>query len=113
MGATTSLYDCVNTCVLCKLFAISLKIVFAQFHLNRIFVVKSMQERCALIGSIHLSPSIQRDRVMANVASGWELRESRSSGKSYYYNTYTGGTQWDMPATPGKGQVQKLLYNYS
>ena len=39
---------------------------------------------------------------------GWEVRDSRSSGKVYYYNMFTGSTQWEKPATPGKGQVKTI-----
>ena len=42
-----------------------------------------------------------------DLPAGWESRESRSSGKPYYYNSYTGGTQWDKPSMAGSGQVSE------
>jgi len=40
-----------------------------------------------------------------DVGKGWEVRESRSKGKVYYYNTFTGATQWERPIPVGPGQV--------
>ena len=36
---------------------------------------------------------------------GWEQRRSRSSGKDYYYNIYTGASVWEKPAAPHPEQV--------
>ncbi len=44
------------------------------------------------------------DAGAGDLANGWVVKESRS-GKVYYYNTYTGGTQWEKPAL-GPGQVK-------
>ena len=39
---------------------------------------------------------------MSNVPEGWEERESRSSGQSYYINKYTKQSQWETPTEPAK-----------
>jgi NIMA-interacting peptidyl-prolyl cis-trans isomerase 1 len=41
-----------------------------------------------------------------NLPEGWEIRESRSSGRSFYFNAFTKGSQWDKPPTVGPGEVQ-------
>ncbi|XP_055524135.1 putative peptidyl-prolyl cis-trans isomerase dodo [Wyeomyia smithii] len=46
-----------------------------------------------------------------NVPEGWEKRTSRSTGMTYYLNTYTKESQWDLPTTPaspeqGAAEVQ-------
>ena len=45
-----------------------------------------------------------------DLMTGWEVRESRSKGKVYYYNTYTGATQWEKPSPLGPGQVWSTIY---
>ena len=58
---------------------------------------------------IEASCSVAGEGMAAgDVPTGWELRESRSSSKAYYYNTFTGGTQWEKPIAPGPGQVRQL-----
>ena len=39
---------------------------------------------------------------MSNVPEGWEERESRSTGQSYYINKYTKQSQWETPNEPAK-----------
>merc|ERR1711899_160441 len=39
---------------------------------------------------------------MSNVPEGWEERESRSTGQSYYVNKYTKQSQWETPTEPAK-----------
>lgn len=47
---------------------------------------------------------------MASLPEGWEKRESRSSGKSFYFNLFTKASQWEPPASVGPGEVEiKLL----
>lgn len=41
-----------------------------------------------------------------NLPAGWVKKESRSSGKTYYYNTITQTSQWDRPEAPASGQVE-------
>ena len=45
---------------------------------------------------------------MADLPAGWEKRQSRSSGKEYYYNIYTDASVWERPAAPPPGQVRCL-----
>ena len=52
-----------------------------------------------------------RDRVtrkMSDLPHGWERRQSRSSGKEYYYNLYTDASMWEKPETPPPGKVKKV-----
>ncbi|XP_041982846.1 putative peptidyl-prolyl cis-trans isomerase dodo [Aricia agestis] len=38
---------------------------------------------------------------------GWEMRTSRSTGMTYYLNTYTKKSQWDRPEAPAdQGEVR-------
>lgn len=37
---------------------------------------------------------------------GWEKRESRSSGRTFYFNIYTKASQWESPSIPSPGDVQ-------
>ena len=47
------------------------------------------------------------DGIMAdNLPAGWVKKESRSSGKTYYYNTITQSSQWEKPEAPASGQVE-------
>ena len=39
---------------------------------------------------------------MSKVPEGWEERESRSTGQSYYINKYTKQSQWETPKEPAK-----------
>ncbi|CAJ0942618.1 unnamed protein product, partial [Mesorhabditis belari] len=41
--------------------------------------------------------------------SGWEKRMSRGNGKAYYFNNFTGRSQWERPteAADGKGSDLK------
>ncbi len=43
---------------------------------------------------------------------GWELKESRSSGRSFYFNNFTKASLWEKPATltPGQVCVAKLTH---
>ena len=41
-----------------------------------------------------------------DIPHGWELRQSESSGKAYYYNVYTKMSQWEKPIQPAPGQVR-------
>ncbi|XP_064395385.1 peptidyl-prolyl cis-trans isomerase NIMA-interacting 1-like [Halichondria panicea] len=52
---------------------------------------------------------------MAGLPEGWELRESRSSGRSFYFNKFTKASIWDKPAAVPSGQVQAshLLVKHS
>ncbi|XP_003386651.1 PREDICTED: peptidyl-prolyl cis-trans isomerase NIMA-interacting 1-like [Amphimedon queenslandica] len=43
---------------------------------------------------------------MASLPEGWEKRESRSSGKAFYFNLFTKASQWEPPASVGPGEVQ-------
>ncbi|CAI8008738.1 Peptidyl-prolyl cis-trans isomerase NIMA-interacting 1 [Geodia barretti] len=43
---------------------------------------------------------------MSDLPAGWERRQSRSSGKEYYYNIYTDASVWETPIEPPAGQVQ-------
>lgn len=66
-------------------------------------------KKCAsCIGGYRVEEKGREERDMAELGSGWEVRESRGSGRTYYSNTYTGGTQWEKPAVPGKGQVAMI-----
>lgn len=40
-----------------------------------------------------------------DLPQGWEQRTSSSSGKTFYFNIYTKGSQWEVPQGPGPGQV--------
>lgn len=52
--------------------------------------------------------------IMADfLPAGWVKKESRSSGKTYYYNTITQTSQWDRPEAPASGQVECLYYQLS
>ena len=44
---------------------------------------------------------------MSDLPAGWERRQSRSSGKEYYYNIYTDASVWETPIEPPAGQVAK------
>ena len=45
--------------------------------------------------------------IMAdNLPAGWVKKESRSSGKTYYFNTITQSSQWERPEAPATGQVR-------
>jgi hypothetical protein len=44
---------------------------------------------------------------MSDLPAGWERRQSRSSGKEYYYNIYTDASVWETPVEPPAGQVAK------
>ena len=45
--------------------------------------------------------------IMAdNLPAGWVKKESRSSGKTYYFNTITQSSQWERPEAPATGQVE-------
>ena len=47
------------------------------------------------------------DSIMAdNLPAGWVKKESRSSGKTYYFNTITQSSQWEKPEAPASGQVE-------
>ena len=37
--------------------------------------------------------------------AGWVRKESRSSGKTYYYNSITQASQWEPPEALAAGQV--------
>merc|ERR1712025_909859 len=40
--------------------------------------------------------------TMADVPEGWDKRESRSTGQSYYVNKFTKQSQWETPTEPAK-----------
>lgn len=42
---------------------------------------------------------------MADLPQGWELRQSRSSGRDFYFNIYTKGSQWEVPLPVQPGEV--------
>ncbi len=46
---------------------------------------------------------------MAALPQGWEERVSKSSGRNYFYNTYTKSTQWDTPDSVPPGQVSTVI----
>ena len=46
---------------------------------------------------------------MDDLPAGWEVRQSRSSGKDYYYNVYTDVSVWEKPVAPPPGQVGCVL----
>ena len=43
--------------------------------------------------------------MATQLPQGWEERQSKSSGRPYYYNIYTKATQWDTPTIVSPGQV--------
>lgn len=55
-----------------------------------------------------------------SLPDGWIAKESRSSGKIYYYNTVTQESQWDMPdedatsdSQPSKVRASHLLVKHN
>ena len=55
-----------------------------------------------------------------SLPDGWIAKESRSSGKIYYYNTVTQESQWDMPeeaatsdSEPSKVRASHLLVKHN
>merc|ERR1712111_205668 len=40
--------------------------------------------------------------IMSDVPEGWEERQSRSTGQSYFVNKYTKQSQWDRPTEAAK-----------
>lgn len=79
--------------------------VFSVLAQKKLFWFKNYL-RWALFGVVQREKRKKKERMASEAPPGWEVRDSRSSGKVYYYNTYTGSTQWDKPAVPGKGQVR-------
>ena len=63
---------------------------------------------CSLGREGNKKPALHSGRMAGDLPAGWELRQSHSSGKSYFYNTFTGGTQWEKPAPIGAGQVARV-----
>ncbi|CAG9793566.1 unnamed protein product [Diatraea saccharalis] len=52
----------------------------------------------------------------APLPEGWEMRTSRSTGMSYYLNTYTKKSQWErpeVPADPGEIRCSHILVKHS
>lgn len=52
----------------------------------------------------------------APLPDGWEMRTSRSTGMTYYLNTYTKKSQWERPegpADPGEIRCSHLLVKHS
>lgn len=52
----------------------------------------------------------------APLPEGWEMRTSRSTGMTYYLNTYTKKSQWERPeapADPGEVRCSHLLVKHS
>ena len=45
----------------------------------------------------------------AELPPGWVQKESRSSGRSYFFNTFTHATQWERPVAPGADEVCTIL----
>lgn len=43
---------------------------------------------------------------MASLPEGWEKRESRSSGKDFYFNLHTKASQWEPPVAVKPGEVE-------
>lgn len=43
--------------------------------------------------------------MAAGLPQGWEQRESKSSGRQFYFNEYTKASQWDPPAAVQDGEV--------
>ena len=43
---------------------------------------------------------------MASIPDGWIAKESRSTGKTYYYNTVTQESQWEMPTEPASSDSE-------
>lgn len=43
---------------------------------------------------------------MESLPDGWIARESRSTGKMYYYNTVTQESQWEAPCEPASSDSQ-------
>ena len=39
---------------------------------------------------------------------GWEVKESRSTGKTYYLNPHTKESQWEKPTGPAKKMTDKV-----
>lgn len=64
-------------------------------------------EHCARV----VSDSIPIPYIMADAGLplGWVQRESRSSGRSYFFNTFTQATQWERPVAPGPDEVCRLV----
>merc|ERR1712045_615861 len=44
--------------------------------------------------------------IMSDVPEGWEERQSRSTGQSYFVNKYTKQSQWDRPTEAAKPPSQ-------
>ena len=44
--------------------------------------------------------------MAAELPSGWEKRESKSTGRPYYYNVDTRESRWEPPANVESGQVR-------
>ena len=47
------------------------------------------------------------ERAMSDLPAGWEKRQSRSSGREYYYNIYTDASVWERPVAPPPGHVRE------
>lgn len=43
---------------------------------------------------------------MDTIPDGWIVKESRSTGKTYYYNTITQESQWEIPTEPATSDSQ-------
>lgn len=44
-----------------------------------------------------LQIKVMADADVSELPSGWEKRMSRSSGQAYYFNNFTGRSQWERP----------------
>ncbi|KAI1709296.1 PPIC-type PPIASE domain-containing protein [Ditylenchus destructor] len=52
------------------------------------------------------STDVAPDDGTDDLPKGWEKRMSRSSNREYYFNVYSGKSQWDRPKTEGSEEAK-------
>ena len=58
---------------------------------------------------LHNSRSIfLKESMFETVPVGWEMRMSRSWGKVYYLNLFTKKSQWNLPTSPAKPNLDNV-----
>ena len=46
---------------------------------------------------------------MADLPRGWAVRQSSSTGRTYYVNEFTKATQWEKPDPVGQAEVERRM----